>query len=123
MDARQLKTVLSMDFRPADLGDTPEQFAARLDYLTEQALARTEATPAQQQAGVRYLLLSAQLRQLTRQADRLRAASGSEIQRSTGAALAEVRLQRDEALAESGLKPTDECDHGHTHIVDIGTVF
>lgn len=105
MDVAQLQAALRLDFRPTDLGDTPEQFAERLTYLTKAALARTGATPAQREAGVRYHLLSAQVRQLVRQAESLKAASGASITQGLATRLAELRAQMAEQLALSGLNP------------------
>lgn len=102
MDLAQL---LRLDFRPTDLGDTPEQFEARLAHIVTAAVARQGATPAQQEAGARYLLLGAQLRELTRQAERMRAASGAEMEQGLATRLAEVRTQQAEQLALSGLAP------------------
>lgn len=108
MDAQQLKKLLELDFRPADLGDTPEQFTARLGYLIDAAMARADATSAQQEAGVRYLLLGSQLRQLTRQAETLKSASGASISQGLATRIAELRAQQAEQLALSGLAPPTE---------------
>ncbi|EYB67025.1 hypothetical protein DEIPH_ctg052orf0020 [Deinococcus phoenicis] len=98
-----LAALLRLDFRPEDLGDMPGQFDARLGHIVTAAQARADATPAQQEAGARYLLLGAQLRQLTRQAERMKAASGAEMEQGLATRLAEVRRQQAEQLALSGL--------------------
>lgn len=108
MDAGQLETLLRLDYRPADLGDTPEQFAQRLAFEAQAQIARTDAAGAQMLAGARYGLLSAQLRQLTRQAESLRAASGASITQGIATRMAELRRQMDEQLALSGLAPQNQ---------------
>lgn len=105
---------LALDFRASDLGDTTDQFTARLGYVVQQAGARTEASKAQQEAGARYVLLGAQLRQLTRKAERLKAASGAEVQQDLSTLIAEVRAQMAEQLAASGLGPAPKPRRGST---------
>lgn len=105
MDAAQLAALLRLDFRPADTGDSAEQFDQRLKLLLDVAQARSGVTPAQQEAGVRYHLLSAQVRQLTRKAESLKAASGASISQGLATRLAELRTQMAEQLTLSGLQP------------------
>ncbi|MFK7601884.1 hypothetical protein ACI3L1_06695 [Deinococcus sp. SM5_A1] len=107
-----LSELLALDFRPADLGDTADQFANRLEYAVASAVARRDATPGQQEAGARYLLLSAQLRQMVRSAERLKSASGSEIEQGLGIRLAELRAQQAEQLTLSGLYPAAQPRRG-----------
>ena len=60
-----LRMRLERDFRAGDFGDTPAQYSDRIVDATNRAEERKNATPAQQEAGARYELLGAQLRQLT----------------------------------------------------------
>lgn len=118
-----LAALLRLDFRPADLGDTPEQFDARLAHIVTAARARGTATPAQQEAGARYLLLAAQLRQLARQAESLHAASGASVTQGLATRLAELRAQQAEQLALSGLAPALAAPGGFRSVaVGVETV-
>ncbi|WP_288481008.1 hypothetical protein [uncultured Deinococcus sp.] len=105
---------LALDFKSSDLGDTTDQFTARLGYVVQQAEARGTASEAQQEAGARYVLLGAQLRQLTRKAERLKAASGAEVQQDLATLIAEVRAQMKEQLTASGLGPAPKPRRGST---------
>ncbi|SMB93314.1 hypothetical protein [Deinococcus hopiensis] len=103
MTAEQLAALLRLDFRPSDLGDTADQFTTRLQGITEAAVQRPDTTAIQQEAGARYSLLSAQLRQLTRKPERLKAASGAEVEQGLAARIAVVRADQQAQLALSGL--------------------
>ncbi|GGR31440.1 hypothetical protein [Deinococcus ruber] len=122
----QLTTVLEMDFRAADLGDTDVQFAARLAYVAAAAVARADLTPpatnAQIEAGARYLLIGAEIRQLTRLAERQKSESGAEIQRDLATRLASLRLDLQTALVASGQAPARAGRQGSVS-VDVVSVF
>lgn len=98
-----LVTLLRMEFRPADVGDTPQEFTDRLAYVAAQASSRTDATPAQVEAGARYALITAQITQLTRTADELKAASGASIRKGLETRLAALQRAQAQQLALSGL--------------------
>ncbi|WP_155300954.1 hypothetical protein [Deinococcus kurensis] len=98
-----LVTLLRMEFRPADVGDTPQEFTDRLAYVAAQAAAREGATTPQVEAGARYALITAQIQQLTRTADEQRGASGSSIRRGLDTRLAALQRAQAQQLALSGL--------------------
>lgn len=103
LTAKQLGKALSMDFRASDLGDTADQFDARIKYLTEQAAARENVTDAQREAGARYALVGAQIRQLIRQADELKGASGSSVKQNLDAKISALRAEQKTLEGQSGL--------------------
>ena len=101
---QQLREVLTLDYRPSDLGDTPDQYVARLNYVVQQALARTKpVTLAQQEAGARYLLISAQLRQLNRQLEEFTAVGEVTLKQGLAVRLAQLRFEQTQQLRLSGL--------------------
>lgn len=101
-----LVTLLRMEFRPADVGDTPQEFDARVAYVADQAAAREGATPAQVEAGARYALITAQIQQLTRTADELKAASGASVRKGLDTRLAALQRAQAQQLSLSGLTVT-----------------
>lgn len=123
MYAGQLVDRLRLDFTAADLGDTATTFRSRLDMVAGDAVARTGTTDAQQEAGARYLLLSAQLRQLVRKVERLKSASGSEIEQGLATRLAEVRRQQAEQLALSGLAPSSTVERPRSQVLQVEVGF
>lgn len=103
---QQLREVLTLDYRPSDLGDSPAQYVARLNYVVQQALARPlPVTAPQQEAGARYLLVSAQLRQMLRQAEELKSASGASERQDLATKVAALRAEQAAQLKASGLQP------------------
>lgn len=98
-----LVTLLRMEFKAADVGDTTQEFDARLAYVAAQAAAREDATGPQVQAGARYALITAQIQQLTRTSDELRAASGASIRKGLETRLAALQRAQAQQLALSGL--------------------
>lgn len=103
MDAATLTARLRLDFTPADTGDSETNFTARLAQIASDAVARPNTTPQQQEAGARYLLIGAQIRQLTRNPERLKSASGSEIEQGLATRLAMLRTDMAWELTASGL--------------------
>ena len=103
--ADQLRTLLQLDYRPADLGDTSAQYQSRFELIIAQTLARATATDAQREAGARYTLISAQLRQVLRQAEELKSASGSSIRQDLATKVAALRSEQAGYLRASGLQP------------------
>lgn len=101
--ADQLRAILQLDYRPADLGDTPEQYQARFGLTIVQALARTDATDLQREAGARYLLISAQLRQLNRQLEEIAVSGEITLKQGLAVRLGELRREQSEQLRLSGL--------------------
>ena len=103
---QQLRQTLELDYRPGDLGDTPEQYQSRFDLVVSQALARpVGVTIAQREAGARYLLISAQLRQVLRQAEELKSASGSSVRQDLATKVTALRSEQAAQLRASGLQP------------------
>jgi hypothetical protein len=102
--AQQLQTVLAMDFRAADLGDTDAQFTARLTYVVTQALARAlPVTAAQQEAGARYVLLGAQIRQLGRQLEEFTAVGEVTLKQGLATRMGQLRYDQQVQLRLSAL--------------------
>ncbi len=101
--ADQLRTLLQLDYRPADLGDTPEQYQSRFDLVVTQTLARTEATDAQREAGARYLLISAQLRQLNRQLEEIAVSGEITLRQGLTVRMGQLRYDQQAQLRLSGL--------------------
>ena len=101
--ADQLRTLLQLDYRPADLGDTPEQYQSRIDLAITQAEARTDATDAQREAGARYVLIGAQLRQLNRQLEEIAVSGEITLRQGLATRLGELRREQSEQLRLSGL--------------------
>lgn len=106
LDADTLRQALRMEFKPGDVGDTPEEFSARLTFLLDRAAEREGATPVQAEAGARYALITAQIQQLTRTSDELKAASGASIRKGLDTRLAALQRAQAQQLALSGLTVT-----------------
>jgi hypothetical protein len=106
LDADTLRQALRLEFRAGDVGDTPEEFAARLQFVADRAAEREGVTPAQAEAGARYALITAQIQQLTRTSDELKAASGASIRKGLETRLAALRVLQGQQLRLSGLSVT-----------------
>lgn len=105
LDTSQLLQALRMEFKAADVGDTTQEFAARLKFVVDRAEERQGATPAQAEAGARYMLITAQIQQLTRTSDELKAASGASVRKGLDTRLAALTRAQAQQLALSGLGP------------------
>ena len=98
-----LSAVLGRDFKPDDLGDDSAAYADRLTYTVTAALSRTAATPEQQEAGARYVLLGAWVRQLIREVEVLTVPGQIGITQGLAARLAQLRAEQHAQLLLSGL--------------------
>ncbi|GHG37499.1 hypothetical protein GCM10017784_34840 [Deinococcus indicus] len=105
LDAAALTQALRMEFRAADVGDTDAEFTARLQFVSDRAVGREGVTAAQAEAGARYALITAQIQQLTRTSDELKAASGASIRKGLDTRLAALRAMQGQQLRLSGLAP------------------
>lgn len=105
MDAATLITRLQLDFTPADTGDSEANFTARLSQIAADAVARSAATPQQQEAGARYLLIAAQIRQLVRQSESFESVGEVKITEGLATRLAALRTDMAWELTASGLAP------------------
>lgn len=103
LDADTLLQALRLEFKAGDVGDTPQEFALRLQFVADRAAERAGVTPAQAEAGARYALITAQIQQLTRTADELKAASGASIRKGLDTRLAALQRAQAQQLALSGL--------------------
>ena len=99
-----LAQLLRLDFRPADLGDTPELYEQRIEYAVAAAQARPAGiTLEQREAGARYLLLSAQIRQLNRQLEEFTAVGEVTLKQGLSVRLGQLRYEQTQQLRLSGL--------------------
>lgn len=105
MTAGQLAELLRLDFRPAHFGEGEDEFGARLDTISKMVLKR-EATPAQQEAHARLLLVRSRLSYLAGQVEEQRAASGASIRRNLAASMASLRLDARALEIAAGLAQT-----------------
>jgi hypothetical protein len=113
-----------MDFRAADLGDTEQQFTDRLAYLTTQALARAApVTAAQQEAGSRYLLIAAQIRQLGRQVEELAVTGEITIKQGLMTRMGQLRYDQQVQLRLSGLPNASSVTRPVSVSVDVVSGF
>ena len=107
LDASQLTARLRLDFRAEDVGDSDTDFAARIQSAVNDALSRRSATPSatdtQLEYGARWTLLSAQVRQILRDMDRVRIQDEGELGRDVAPRLATLRLELQSARLLSGL--------------------
>jgi len=107
LDATQLTARLRLDFRAEDVGDSDTDFAARIQSAVNDALSRRSATPSatdtQLEYGARWTLLSAQVRQILRDMDRVRIQDEGELGRDVAPRLATLRLELQSARLLSGL--------------------
>jgi len=102
----QLTETLSLDYRPADLGDTPSQFTLRLASIVTAAVARpVGVSDAEREAGARYILIGAQIRQTLRQAEEQKSASGASQRQDLATKLEHLRIEQAGLLRASSLTP------------------
>ena len=102
--AEQLRALLELDYRPADLGDDEMAYTNRMQHIVTAALARpVETTEAQREAGARYLLTGAVIRQTRRLAEEQKNAAGSSIRQDLASKLASLQAEQAQYLRASGL--------------------
>lgn len=105
MDSAALIAALSLDFKPADVGDTEEVFAGRLAAVVARALAREDATQGQQEQHARALLIGAQIRELLRQVEVFRREGKLTVEQGIAARVAALRVDEAAAMTRAGLAP------------------
>lgn len=107
LDPTQLTARLRLDFRPEDVGDSAPNFETRLSTAVLEAFSRRDLAPAltdaQLEAGARWTLLNAQLREMLRSNDMTELVDEGRIQRDAASRFAELRRELQILRLASGL--------------------
>lgn len=126
LDSTQLTARLRLDFRAGDVGDTDIAFETRLATAVNGAFSRRTVYPllmdAQIEAGARWTLLSAQMRELIRSYDMTQVDDVRE-QRDAASRFAELRRELQILRLASGLDSSTLITRARTVVATTQVEF
>jgi len=126
LDATQLTARLRLDFRAGDVGDSDTDFAARIQSAVNDALSRRSATPTvtdtQLEYGARWVLLSAQVREVLRSNDSTKI-DDVEVRRDATCRIAELRRELQSLRLTSGLDGVSVITRAKTLVARVQAEF